>query len=158
MEPADSFTTEVVASDGFWPDQPTWMSYSSLADIEQCPRRWMLTRATYPDLWGRSGYPDMPSLPSVYGQIIHTSLEVVINSMAAHGCAGPNTDCATAALRSLGGYTALITHVADEIFKDMAELPATATGQAEDLRLSVDVSMADIRQRVQALVEIPTHI
>ncbi len=60
MNERGGFDTGVQDSSGRWPDLPRAWSYSSLKEAEECPRRWMLRRASYPQIWARQGYPPRP--------------------------------------------------------------------------------------------------
>jgi len=111
----------------------------------------MLSRATYPDLWNHPGYPATPSVPALVGQVIHKSLELIIDSFATRGCIGPNTECATLALRTLGGYTAVISQIAAAIHDRLREQP-NGDVYSEKLREALFAELPDIRQRVQSLV------
>lgn len=52
-----------VVTPATWPAPPAVMSVSTYAEIEECPRRWALSSAEYPELWGGRGYP--PKLKSL---------------------------------------------------------------------------------------------
>ena len=58
------------------------MSFSALRDIEECPRRWGLKNATFPQFVGVSGYPTKPSVPAFRGLVIHSVLEEILRRSA----------------------------------------------------------------------------
>lgn len=149
MVSADEFHTGVEAGHGQWPNPPTWMSYSSLKEAERCPRRWALRRATYPGIWDRSGYPDMPSLPALVGDITHNALEKILAEVVGHGCSSPASACAVEALKGLGGYTSVITQIADLRLQDFAENPR-ARDRVAGYKAAIRTRVPEMRHRVQA--------
>jgi hypothetical protein len=78
MASSDAFHAGDDAGPALWPEPPAWMSHSSLKEAELCPRRWALRRASYPKIWDKPGYPDMPSLPSLIGDVTHDALEKIL--------------------------------------------------------------------------------
>ncbi|MGP3955615.1 PD-(D/E)XK nuclease family protein [Nonomuraea sp. 3N208] len=103
-----SFATGVEASEAVLPSQPTYWSYSSLQEMEACPRRWMLSRAEYPELWGKRGYPPLPVAAALFGDVVHAALEIIVRKLVAAGCMSPRTAEAAQVLRDLGGITAVV--------------------------------------------------
>lgn len=91
------------------PLPPEHWSYSTLKEIESCPRRYMLGHASYPDLWTGSGYPQQPSPSALFGDVVHDSLERIIAALVAAGCSSSNSVEAASVLRELGGYSAVAT-------------------------------------------------
>ena len=150
-EDADSFRSRVVSSDGTWPSEPTWMSYSSLREIESCPRRWMLRRAHYPGLSDKPGYPELPSLPTFLGNVMHSSIEHLIRAFARGGCDATDSVCAVRVLKDLGGYTAIITSIAEKRLSELESNPR-AVPRLPALRDATKLRLAETRQRVQAAV------
>src|SRR5579859_4395809 len=102
------FTAGVRDSDGRWPAPPRTWSYSSLRDATECPRRWMLSRATYPKIWSRWGYPPRPTLPILVGDVVHGILEVLVRSFREQGCTSLADPATVKVLKDLGGYTKLV--------------------------------------------------
>src|SRR2546426_514135 len=105
---SDEFSTTVRGVRGVWPSLPKTWSYSSLAEAEECPRRWMLKRASYPNIWAGKGYPPRPNLPALVGDVVHRVLEMILLAMHSERCASLADPCAANVLRSLSGYSALI--------------------------------------------------
>lgn len=148
---AGGFLTEVRGVSGTWPEPPDLWSYSSLRDAEECPRRWALARATYPEVWDRRGYPPRPIMPAVVGEIIHRSLDLILRTLYERGCSSISDPASTEALRSLGGYSALIEQ---EISHHLDELQSNPR-MAERLgvfRTTLRSRLPEMRQRVQTLM------
>lgn len=147
----DRFATAIRGVGGLWPPPPPVWSYSSLRDAEECPRRWMLGRATYPSIWARSGYPPRPILPALVGEVVHRVLELILRGLGDHGCeeiAGP---CGVDVLRDLGGYTKLATRVVDEQLRALEGNPRVED-QIPAIRSALLARVPDIRCRVQAVI------
>ena len=64
-----------------WPEIPVKMSYSQLLKIEACPYGWALSRAKYPDIWDRDGYPERPGVKAIIGSIVHVGIEKIIKNL-----------------------------------------------------------------------------
>jgi PD-(D/E)XK nuclease superfamily len=111
----------------------------------------MLKRATFPDIWTRSGYPGIPTRPLLIGNIIHRALERVIRELSLRSCTSANTADATAVLRSLGGLTVIITATAADALNSLEDNPR-ASHRIPALRRDVLSHVPDMRQRVQSLI------
>jgi len=147
----DGFLTDVVKTTGKWPLPPSWWSYSALKEVEQCPRRWMLRRASYPDIWTKRGYPELPTLPALVGDVIHRALELVIDALARRGCETANAPCAVQTMQELGGYTAVVSSAAESRLAVLEGNPRVQARVAT-LRQALDQRRPDMRRRVQAVI------
>ena len=148
---ADEFRTGIRGLDGTWPALPALWSYSSLRDAEECPRRWALSRATYPAIWDRPGYPPRPILPALLGDIVHRSLDLILRRLYEAGCASIADASAVDVLRALGGYSGLAERLIGEQMDSLQSNPRMAD-QVAGLRSALKARIPAIRQRVQALV------
>lgn len=65
-----------------WVPPPDTYSFSSLQEVEGCPRRWQLLRST----WGEQGrYPQRPHPKAVEGRIVHESIEQLVRALGRRG-------------------------------------------------------------------------
>ncbi|MEV1200656.1 PD-(D/E)XK nuclease family protein [Microbispora rosea] len=103
-----TFTTGVKASEAILPTRPAYWSYSSLQEMEACPRRWMLSRAEYPELWGKRGYPQLPTAAALFGDVVHAALETIVKKLVTARCTSLRTTEAVQVLRGIGGITAVV--------------------------------------------------
>ena len=147
----DELGTGIRGAEGVWPSAPDYWSFSSLKSAQECPRRWSLSRASYPGLWDRSGYPPKPSHAALFGNVVHRALEVIMTSLCEHGCASVRDASAVVALRELGGYSALIYRVVDEQMAHLESNPR-ASHRIGDLRSTLLGRAPEIRQRVQEVL------
>ncbi len=102
------FETEVPGIWGHWPTTPGLWSYSSLKELEVCPRRWMLSRAAYPDLWERWGYPSLPVVPAIFGNVVHGVVERLAQSLADAGIESANPVAVISVLGDQGGWRGIV--------------------------------------------------
>lgn len=151
MTADDRFTTTVLNSSGTWPSSPEWMSYSSLREIEECPRRWALRRATYAGIWDRPGYPDLPSLHSLVGEIVHLSLETAFRALVQQGCDSARTPAGVGVLRDLGGYSTIVASTIQAKLDSLASNPRVSKRLVQ-YRRDLMMRVPDLRRRVQEVV------
>ena len=148
----DWFSVGVEGSDGIWPALPQAWSYSSLRDASECPRRWALSRASYPDLWSQRGYPPRPVLPALIGDVVHSVLETLIRSFRERDCTSLGDPKVVAVLKQLGGYTKLAQQGIDERLQRLTGNPRVGPDRIELLRTALRVKVPEIRQHVQTLI------
>lgn len=103
----------LVSSPSVWPKAPHWMSFSTLSELETCPRRWALSAADYPHVWEKCGYPRRPQISALEGTVVHLALEKISHALAKHGCHSLIEERAFSALKELGGYTVIIAECID---------------------------------------------
>jgi hypothetical protein len=147
----DEFGTGIQDSSGQWPGRPQVWSYSSLREAEECPRRWMLSRATYPRIWSRPGYPQRPTVPALLGDAVHRVLEFVLRGFRSRGCTSLADPSAVAVLKDLGGYSKLAERAIGELVDRLADNPR-ASQRLDGLRVALLAKVPTIRQRVQGLI------
>lgn len=128
---ARTFETGVARGRAVLADPPEHWSYSTLKDIAVCPLRYCLEHANYPDLWSGYGYPSLPSLPSMFGNVVHGALEVILKALAHAGVASPSTAKASEVLVTLGGLRAVVD---DETARQLAPLDTNPRLSAERKR------------------------
>lgn len=143
------FVTGVEASDAILPPQPPFWSYSSLKEIEACPRRYMLSRASYPDLWSDQGYPPVPSVPAIMGDAIHGALETIVKALVEAGCESSRAPGAIEVFKSLGGFTVLIEQAVSTRLNRIKTNPRLDAERCRRLTRELGDRVADARGQVQ---------
>jgi hypothetical protein len=129
------FDTDVPGLWGLWPTMPELWSYSSLREIEACPRRWMLSRASYPDLWGRHGYPPLPVVATVFGNVVHAVVERITKELRKAGMTSPSAAYVVGLLGSLGGWKGIVLESVDhclETFEGNPRISPERLGRVRD--------------------------
>lgn len=102
------FDTDVPGIWGLWPETPMLWSYSSLKEIDACHRRWMLSHADYPDIWDRHGYPSLPAVAAIFGNVVHAVVERLTKELCSAGISSPKAANVVAVLGSLGGWRGMV--------------------------------------------------
>lgn len=138
-----------------WPDPPAEMSVSTHADIDECPRRWALGAAEYPDIWSGRGYPPKLQAAALAGSVVHLALELLTKQLTGAGVPSLNDPSATQVLRELGGYTRVVEDCVERILERFSDNPRalplmehaqrTLRGQVPMLRARVQSMLARLR-------------
>ena len=149
--PSRHFDTAIEGLSGLRPEVPALWSYSSLAMLEACPRRWMLERADYPGLWDRRGYPVVPIRAAVFGSVAHLIIERLSHAME-------TTDDAVAplntvdVLRALGGWAQVAEAAVDEALADFDDNPRVSQAALDRLRDDLVRRVPDAVDQVKLLL------
>jgi hypothetical protein len=138
-----------------WPDPPAEMSVSTHEEIDECPRRWALSAAEYPDMWDGRGYPPKLQVAALAGIVVHLALEIVMKQLTRSGVPSLNDPSAPQVLRDLGGYTRVVEDCVDRILKRFSDNPRalplmeyaqrTLRGQVPTLRARVQSMLSRLR-------------
>lgn len=111
----------------------------------------MLRRASYPEVWASPGYPEMPNVRTIVGDVIHRTLQRLLGALVKNACAGIDDPRAVATLRELGGYTRVLSSVVDERLAELGSNPRLDHRRAS-IERTVRERMPEMRERVQATV------
>ena len=131
-----------------WPEAPEAMSFSTLLEMEACPRRWALRAADYPALSGKRGYPPALQQAAVEGTVVHLSLQKVSTALVECGCPSLADQRAVQTLRELGGYTAVVLRSLEEALQPLEGNPR-AGPVLERIRQQLAGRVPRLRGRVQ---------
>ena len=138
-----------------WAEPPNRMSFSSLVDIETCPRRWSLGRADYEHLTG--SYPPRPWVGTLSGLVVHNVLEEVSREVSEADHATQGSGSVVQVLKGLGGIPTLIrTH----LLRMLADLESNPRAQPLLGRLEIELTrrLPRMRATIQAaLQEVMSH-
>lgn len=149
---AGRFDTEVPGTWGRWPGTPALWSYSSLKEMEACPRRWMLSRATYPDVWDSSGYPQQPVAAAVFGNIVHGVVERLAQALADVGVGSAIPGAVSGILRAQGGWRGIVIDEIELQLDRFDDNPRVSREQIDRLREDL------IRRAPQAADQVKTFL
>lgn len=109
----------------------------------------MLSRAKYPELWDRSGYPEVPSAAALFGDVVHDSLEVIVRALANHGCTSASGPEAIAVLKDLGGYSEVAKTMLAKRLTRLDDNPRLAGGSRERLQDQLEHRIPEAREEIQ---------
>ena len=144
-----TYDTGVALSRAMLPEPPPRWSYSSLRDVETCPRRYVLARADYPELSDRHGYPRLSSPAVIKGDVVHRSLEVILTAMVRAGCPSTRSPEAVAVLRELGGYTVVAESALEGALARLGGNPRIDADRREQLTRTLRDWIPRAREQVQ---------
>ena len=146
------FDTGIESSAATLPGPPPLWSFSSLREIGACPRRYALSRASYPDLWDGRGYPRIPALAVLFGDVVHDTLDTIVKALVAAGCESAQSPEAVNVLRQLGGYTAVIERAAGARLAGLPGNPRLSDELRQRIQRGLRGRVADARVQVQAYI------
>ena len=128
------FDTDVPGIWGHWPEKPGLWSYSSLKEMETCPRRWMMSRATYPELWDRRGYPAQPVVAALFGNVVHGVVERLAQALADEGIQAATPGAVVGVLGDLGGWRGIVLKEIDYQLSHFDGNPRVTADRIERVR------------------------
>lgn len=134
-----------------WPSPPAEMSVSTHSEIEKCPRRWALSSADYPELWGRHGYPPKLQVAALTGSVVHLALEIITKQLAHAKVPSLSDPVAPQVLKDLGGYTSVVEDCVERILERYVDNPR-AGALMEHARRSLRGQVPTLRARVQSML------
>lgn len=149
---ATRFDTDVPGIWGHWPTTPALWSYSSLKEMEACPRRWMLSRATYPDVWDRRGYPQQPVAAGVFGNVVHGVVERLAEALADAGIKSASPGAVIGVLGEQGGWRGIVLKEIDHQLARFDDNPRVSRERIDRLREEL------IRRAPQAADQVKTFL
>ena len=146
------FETGIKSSAAILPGPPPLWSFSSLRDAGSCPRRYALAHASYPDLWDGRGYPRIPALAALFGDVVHGALDTIVKALVAADCESAQSPEAVTVLRQLGGYTAVIERAAEARLAALPGNPRLNDDSRHRIQRGLRNKVADARVQVQAFI------
>src|SRR6267154_2593149 len=110
-------------SPAIWANAPEWMNFHFLIEAERCPRSVALRYSSYPTIWKRRGYPDKPTISSIFGQIVHSSVRRIVHELARRGCQSLRDPKAIQILKTIGGYSRVISENTNSLLDRLRDNP-----------------------------------
>ena len=111
----------------------------------------MLRHGSYPEIWGRGGYPDSPFQATLRGNVLHGALETVVKAIAAHDCDGHPGPCNVTVLKALGGYSAVLQSVLETVLAALEGNPRIAP-RLGSIRRALTLELPELRRGLQATI------
>ena len=127
------------------------MSFTTLSDLETCPRRWALSTAEYPEIWQGHGYPRPLYRPALEGTVVHLSLQNILRALAERGCSSLSDRSAISTVKELGGFTEIVRSALEQALQPFKENPR-ATSVVDGIQRRVVARIPELRTRVQNLL------
>ena len=134
-----------------WPKVPSEMTFTSLVEIEACPRRWALRAAEYPDIWDKRGYPERFGHRGLAGSVVHQAVEIVLDGLATSGCRSAHDAKAIYVMKDLGGFSRILNKSIDMVLSRYDDNPRTdhSIGLARQRLMS---QIPEMRTQAQRLI------
>jgi len=151
MRPPDTAYVWEATPPRTWPQPPADMTFTTLLEIEACPRRWALLSADYPTLWSGRGYPPRVSLGALGGTVVHLALERITSAFVEAECKSSADAAAVQVMRALGGYTNVLNDCI-EVVQTRVESNPRASRIGDQVIRSLRAQIPELRTRTQALV------
>ena len=136
---------------GTWPTRPNTWSFSSLKDVESCPKRWALAHAHYPSLWNGLGYPSRPSVAALTGIVLHGAMEFILTEFTRRNRAVAEPVGMVDVLRALGGLSSVLQSVSEGEIKKLDDNPR-ARPIIDYYRREMTNGLPESRQRLQGML------
>jgi hypothetical protein len=141
--------TQVAKSRAVVSAPPEFWSYSTLKEVGECPRRFALTHARYPDLWDRPMYPTLPNPAALFGNVVHAALEVVVRAFVDAGVTSVNGVEGTDVLRELCGLTSIVEDATTKELAPLDDNPRLTNDQRRRLARNLRARAPEARMQVQ---------
>jgi hypothetical protein len=130
---------------------PEWMSYSFLAEAERCPRAAFLKYSDYEELWNKPGYPQRPNAAAIAGLVVHSAAERILRKLIADGVSTTRSTSATQSMRSLGGFSAVLSSAFEKVIEKEAANPRFTEFEIT-LRKQIEARMPRMREALQEIL------
>lgn len=156
--PSRQIETGIVSSRAVLAGAPGYWSYSTLKEMETCPLQYCLTHADYPELWNRSGYPTLPSAQALFGNVVHSVLEVILRALSDSRVVSPQTGEASDVLRGLGGLTAVIESETSRQLAPLEGNPRLSDDRRQRVGRELRERTPDARAQVQTYLSRTTFV
>jgi hypothetical protein len=130
---------------------PEWMSYSFLAEAEKCPRAAFLKHSNYEELWDKPGYPKRPNAAAVAGSVVHSAAEKILRQLIADGVSTTRSTAAAQSMRSLGGFSAVLSSAFEKAVEKEAANPRFTEFELT-LRKQIEARLPRMREALQEIL------
>lgn len=112
----------------------------------------MLSRALYPDVWDRRGYPQQPAAASVFGNVVHGVVDRLAEALAHAGIKSASPGAVIGVLGELGGWRSIVLKEIDQQLAQFDDNPRVSRERIDRLRQEL------IRRAPQAADQVKTFL
>ena len=125
-------------------------SASTLNEIEECPKRFALRRASFPEIWSRAGFPNRINAAQVKGIVVHEVVSMIMNSVQNSSELAEKS--VMAFLKERGGYLELLKIILDKELQSANSNPR-AELMVETIKREILADLSELRSQVQYFVK-----
>ena len=141
---------EIPSKPGNFTGEHRIWSASTLNEVEECPKRFALRRANFPEIWSRAGFPNRISAAQVKGIVVHEVVSMIMNSVQISSEL-PEI-CIMSFLKERGGYLELLKITLEKELLSASSNPR-AELMIESIRREVLADLSELRGQVQYFVK-----
>ena len=141
---------EIPSKPGNFTGEHRIWSASTLNEVEECPKRFALRRANFPEIWSRAGFPNRISAAQVKGIVVHEVVSMIMNSVQISSEL-PEI-CIMSFLKERGGYLELLKITLEKELLSASSNPR-AELMVETIRREVLADLSELRGQVQYFVK-----
>lgn len=94
----------------------------------------MLSRATYPDLWDSRGYPSLPVVAAIFGDVVHGVVERLAQELADAGMGSATPGAVISVLSDQGGWRGIVMKEIEQQLARFDDNPRVTVERIERVR------------------------
>ena len=141
---------EIPSKPGDFTGEHRIWSASTLNEIEECPKRFALRRANFPEIWSRAGFPNRISAAQVKGIVVHEVVSMIMNSVQNSSELAEKS--VMSFLKERGGYLELLRFILDKELLSTKSNPR-AELMVEAIKREILADLSELRGQVQYFVK-----
>lgn len=141
---------EIPSKPGNFTGEHRMWSASTLNEIEECPKRFALRRASFPEIWSRAGFPNRISAAQVKGIVVHEVVSMIMNSVQNSSELAEKS--VMSFLKERGGYIELLKSILDKELLSANSNPR-AELMVEAIKREILADLSELRGQVQYFVK-----
>ncbi len=141
---------EIPSKPGNFTGEHRIWSASTLNEIEECPKRFALRRASFPEIWSRAGFPNRISAAQVKGIVVHEVVSMIMNSVQNSSELAEKS--VMSFLKERGGYLELLKIILDKELLSANSNPR-ADLMVEAIKREILADLSELRGQVQYFVK-----
>ncbi len=141
---------EIPSKPGNFTGEHRIWSASTLNEIEECPKRFVLRRASFPEIWSRAGFPNRISAAQVKGIVVHEVVSMIMNSVQNSSELAEKS--VMLFLKERGGYLELLKMILDKELI-LANSNPRADLMVESIKREILADLSELRGQAQYFVK-----
>jgi hypothetical protein len=141
---------EIPSKPGNFTGEHRIWSSSTLKEVEECPKRFALRRASFPEIWSRAGFPNRISAAQVKGIVVHEVVSMIMKSVQNSSELAEKS--VMSFLKERGGYLELLKFILEKELLSANSNPR-AELMVEAIKREILADLSELRGQVQYFVK-----
>ena len=112
----------------------------------------MLSRAKYPEIWDRPGFPPLPVTATIFGNLVHRVVEQLGKKLSESGISSPQAGDVVAVLGSLGGWRGIVLAAIEDELSKLGGNPRASTVRVDRVRDELERLAPEAADQVKAFL------